>query len=203
MDAGRSGGAAGGENSDVEATAAPGRERRIVTGYQCDAVPRLLRGERLESMAREREVSAADRTGWRHALPDGGSMKSQSRSRAARGGTSDRPWLTIGGLTMDAGLLRGKNARREDGSAPFAAPRPRRREPAPRFRPAAAPSRPDAPTRAWETLPGSGHSGPPRSCSSPLDFRRTYNESWPVDRHCRRAPTQFRRDRMDAMSPAA
>ena len=36
-----------------------------------------------------------------------------------------------------------------------------------------------------------------------LDFHRTYNESWLIERHGHRSPAQFRRDRMDAMPLAA
>lgn len=36
-----------------------------------------------------------------------------------------------------------------------------------------------------------------------IDFRRTYNESWLIERHGHRSPAQFRRDRMDAMPVAA
>ena len=36
-----------------------------------------------------------------------------------------------------------------------------------------------------------------------IEFRRTYNESWLIERHGHRSPAQFRRDRMDAMPLAA
>ena len=36
-----------------------------------------------------------------------------------------------------------------------------------------------------------------------IEFRRTYNESWLIERHGHRSPAQFRRDRMDTMPMAA
>ena len=36
-----------------------------------------------------------------------------------------------------------------------------------------------------------------------LDFRRTYNEHWLIERHGHRSPAQFRRDQMDSMPLAA
>jgi transposase InsO family protein len=36
-----------------------------------------------------------------------------------------------------------------------------------------------------------------------IDFRRTYNECWLIERHGHRSPAQFRRDRMDTMPLAA
>jgi transposase InsO family protein len=36
-----------------------------------------------------------------------------------------------------------------------------------------------------------------------LDFRRTYNESWLIERHGHRSPAQFRRDQMDMLPLAA
>ncbi|WP_373503117.1 transposase, partial [Aestuariivirga sp.] len=36
-----------------------------------------------------------------------------------------------------------------------------------------------------------------------IDFRRTYNESWLIERHGHRSPAQFRRDQMDTMPLAA
>ena len=36
-----------------------------------------------------------------------------------------------------------------------------------------------------------------------IDFRRTYNESWLIERHGHRSPDQFRRDQMDKLPMAA
>ena len=36
-----------------------------------------------------------------------------------------------------------------------------------------------------------------------IEFRRTYNESWLIERHGHRSPAQFRRDMMDTMPMAA
>ena len=36
-----------------------------------------------------------------------------------------------------------------------------------------------------------------------IEFRRTYNESWLIERHGHRSPAQFRRDQMDKLPLAA
>ena len=36
-----------------------------------------------------------------------------------------------------------------------------------------------------------------------IEFRRTYNEHWPIERHGHRSPAQFRRGQMDAAPLAA
>ena len=36
-----------------------------------------------------------------------------------------------------------------------------------------------------------------------IEFRRTYNESWLIERHRHRSPAQFRRDQMDKLPLAA
>lgn len=36
-----------------------------------------------------------------------------------------------------------------------------------------------------------------------LEFKRSYNENWLIERHGHRSPAQFRRDRMDTMPLAA
>jgi putative transposase len=36
-----------------------------------------------------------------------------------------------------------------------------------------------------------------------IDFRRTYNENWLIERHGHRTPAQFRRDQMDMLPLAA
>ena len=126
MDDVESGGAAGAETSDIGAAAAPGRERRMTAGRKRDAVLRLLRGEPLELVARELAVTAADLSGWRDALLDGGSASLKSRPRDARDETIDRLRTKVGALTMDAELLQAKIERLETGGTPFAARRSKR-----------------------------------------------------------------------------
>lgn len=120
------GGAAVAETSNIGATAAPGRERRMTTGRKRDAVLRLLRGEPLEIVARDLAVTAADLSGWRDAFLDAGSAGLRSRARDARDETIDRLRTKVGELTMDAELLQVKIARLEGGGAPFAARRSKR-----------------------------------------------------------------------------
>jgi len=57
------GGAPGAEIPDMGAPGAPGRERRMTARRKQEAVLRLLRGEPLETVARELRVTAADLSG--------------------------------------------------------------------------------------------------------------------------------------------
>ena len=41
------------------------------------------------------------------------------------------------------------------------------------------------------------------TCLALIDYRRTYNENWLIERHGHRAPAQFRRDQMDKIPLAA
>ena len=115
------GGAAGAETSDIGAVAAPGRQRRITAGRKRDAVLRVLRGEALEIVARERVVTAADLSGWRDAFVEAGAASLKSRARDDRDGTIDRLRTKVGELTMDSELLYAKIERLEAGGgrAPF------------------------------------------------------------------------------------
>ena len=122
------GGAAGAETSDIGASAAPGRQRRMTAGRKRDAVLRVLRGEPLEIVARDLAVTAAELSGWRDAFLDAGSTALRSRSRDDRDATIDRLRTKVGALTMDTELLYAKIERLEagGGGAPFGARRSKR-----------------------------------------------------------------------------
>jgi hypothetical protein len=122
------GGAAGAETSDIGASAAPGRQRRMTAGRKRDAVLRVLRGEPLEIVARDLAVTAAELSGWRDAVLDAGSAALRSRSRDDRDATIDRLRTKVGELTMDTELLYAKIERLEvgGGGAPLAARRSKR-----------------------------------------------------------------------------
>jgi transposase len=122
------GGAAGAETSDIGASAAPGRQRRMTAGRKRDAVLRVLRGEPLEIVARDLAVTAAELSGWRDAFLDAGSAVLRSRARDDRDATIDRLRTKVGELTMDTELLYAKIERLEAGGGgpPFGARRSKR-----------------------------------------------------------------------------
>jgi len=63
------GGAPGAGTSSIVAAGAPVRERRMTARRKQEAVLRVLRGEPLETVARELRVTAADLSGWRERAP--------------------------------------------------------------------------------------------------------------------------------------
>ena len=78
------GGAPGAETPDIGAPGAPVRERRMTAKRKQEAVLRVLRGEPLETVARELRVTAADLSRWRDDFLEGGAASLKSRSRDAR-----------------------------------------------------------------------------------------------------------------------
>ena len=111
----RSGGAPGAESSDVAASGAPGRERRMTAKRKQAAVLRVLRGEPLEVVARELRVTAADLSGWRDAFLEGGAESLKSRPRDDRDMRIAQLQAKLGAATMDNELLHEKIARLEAG----------------------------------------------------------------------------------------
>jgi hypothetical protein len=93
----------------------------MTAGHERDAVLRLLRGESLEIVARELEVTAADPSGWQDAILAAGSASLKLRARDDKDETIDRLRTKVGALTMDTELLYAKIERLEGGGAPFAA----------------------------------------------------------------------------------
>lgn len=110
------GGAAGAETSRVGAPGAPaGRERRMTARRKQEAVLRVLRGEPLETVAREVRVTAADLSGWREAFLEAGAASLKSRPRDDRDARIVQLQAKLGEVTMDNELLYEKIERMEGG----------------------------------------------------------------------------------------
>jgi len=109
------GGAPGAEIPDMGAPGAPGRERRMTARRKQEAVLRLLRGEPLETVARELRVTAADLSGWRDAFLEAGAASLKSRPRDDRDARIAQLQAKLGEITMDNELLEEKIARMEQG----------------------------------------------------------------------------------------
>ena len=108
-------GASGAETSNIAATEAPGRERRMTARRKQEAVLRVLRGEPLETVAREVSVTAADLSGWRERFLEGGAAGLRSRPRDDRDERIAQLQAKLGEITMDNELLSEKIARMEAG----------------------------------------------------------------------------------------
>lgn len=108
-------GASGAETSNLAATEAPGRERRMTVRRKLEAVLRVLRGEPLETVARELSVTAADLSGWRERFLEGGAASLRSRPRDDRDERIAQLQAKLGEITMDNELLSEKIARMEAG----------------------------------------------------------------------------------------
>lgn len=119
------GGAPGAETPDIGAPGAPGRERRMTAKRKQEAVLRVLRGEALETVARELRVTAADLSRWRDAFLEGGAASLKSRPRDDRDARIAQLQTKLGEMTMDDELLQEKIERMEEGR-PFVRRRSRR-----------------------------------------------------------------------------
>ena len=109
--------------SDGPATPDAGPERgRFTSRRKQEVVLRLLRGEPLETLARELGVTAATLSGWRDQFLVGGIAALTSRPSTPQEEDLARLQAKIGELTMANELLQEKIARIE-GDRPF----PRRR----------------------------------------------------------------------------
>ena len=119
------GGAPGAETPDIGAPGAPVRERRMTAKRKQEAVLRVLRGEPLETVARELRVTAADLSQWRDGFLEAGAASLKSRSRDDRDDRIAQLQAKLGEVTMDNELLEEKIARMEAGR-PFVRRRSRR-----------------------------------------------------------------------------
>ena len=86
----------------------PGLRRRMSARRKQDAVLRLLRGDDLEVVSRERKVTAAELSGWREAFLAAGEVSLKSRPADARDIEIGRPKEKVGELTMANELLGAK-----------------------------------------------------------------------------------------------
>ena len=90
-----------------------------------EAVLRVLRGEPLETVARELRVTAADLSRWRDDFLEGGAASLKSRPRDDRDDRIAQLQAKLGEVTMDNELLQERIARMEAGR-PFVRRRSRR-----------------------------------------------------------------------------
>ena len=86
---------------------------------------RVLRGEPLDTVAREVKVAAAELSGWRDAFLEGGAASLESRPRDDRDDRIAQLQGKLGAVTMDNELLYEKISRLESGR-PLAGRRSRR-----------------------------------------------------------------------------
>jgi len=119
------GGAPGAETTDIGAPGAPVRERRMTAKRKQEAVLRVLRGEPLETVARELRVSAADLSRWRDDFLEGGAASLKSRPRDDRDARIAQLQAKLGEVTMDNELLQERIERMEAGR-PFVRRRSKR-----------------------------------------------------------------------------
>ena len=103
----------------------PEPERRFSARRKLAAVTRLLRGEPLETLARELNVTAARLSEWRDRALVGAEAAMKARERDARDDEVLRLKAKLGEVTMANELLERKIAALEDGR-PLARRRPRR-----------------------------------------------------------------------------
>ena len=86
----------------------PERRRRMSARRKQDAVPRLLRGEDLELLARRLGVTAADLSSWRCAFLAAGEASLKTRPTNARDAEIGCLKEKVGDLTMANELLEAK-----------------------------------------------------------------------------------------------
>lgn len=136
-------GAPGAETRDIGAPGAPVRERRMTARREQEAVLRVLRGEPLETVARELQVTAAALSGWRDAFFEAGEASLKARPEDDRDARSAQLQAKLGEVTMDNELLQERIERMEAGR-PLAR---RRSRPTPRSRLLGDPGGPRGPRR--------------------------------------------------------
>ena len=113
-------------NADAAApSGASGPERRLSARRKLAAVTRLLRGEPLETVARELNVTVARLSGWRDRALVAAEAAMKERERDARDEALLRLKAKLGDITMANERLEQKIAALENGR-PLARRRPRR-----------------------------------------------------------------------------
>ena len=113
-------------NADAGApSGGAGPERRLSARRKLAAVTRLLRGEPLETLARELDVTVARLSGWRDRALAGAEAAMKARERDARDDEVLRLKAKLGEVTMANELLERRIAALE-GGLPLARRRPRR-----------------------------------------------------------------------------
>ena len=103
-------------NADAGApSGGAGPERRFSAPRKLAAVTRLLRGEPLETLARELDVTAARLSGWRDRALAGAEAAMKARERDARDDEVLRLKAKLGEITLANELLERKIAALEGG----------------------------------------------------------------------------------------
>jgi hypothetical protein len=113
------------QTADSGAPGLAGPERRFSAGRKLAAVTRLLRGEPLETLARELNVTAARLSEWRDRALLGAEVAMKERERDSRDEELLRLKAKLGEITMANELLEQRIAARE-GGRPLGRRRPRR-----------------------------------------------------------------------------
>ena len=103
----------GAKTSSIEASTSSGNFRRMTAARKQSAVLRLLRGESLDVLARELQVTAADLSEWRDKFLAAGEASLKTQSRDGRDAEINRLKSKVGGLTMDNELLTERISRME------------------------------------------------------------------------------------------
>lgn len=91
------------------------KKRRLSARMKQDIVLRVLRGEDLELLSREHEVTAALISQWRDEFLEAGKAALRSRGRNGESPEAANLHKKIGEITMDNELLRDKIRRMESG----------------------------------------------------------------------------------------
>ncbi len=105
-----SSGDVGTKGPSIEASAAPANSRRMTAAGKKSAVLRLLRGETVDLLTRELQVTAADLSEWRDKFLAAGEASLQAQLRDSRYAEISRLKSKVGGLTMDKAFLPLRNA---------------------------------------------------------------------------------------------
>ena len=93
------------KTSSIEASASAGGFKRMTSARKQSAVLRLVRGEPLDMLSRELQVSAADLSEWRDKFLAAGEASLKALPRDGREAEVNRLKSKVGGLTMDTELL--------------------------------------------------------------------------------------------------
>lgn len=113
-----SSGDAGVKTSSIEARVSSTNSKRMTVARKQSAVLRLLRGEPLDILTRELQVTAADLSEWRDKFLAAGEASLKTQPRDSRDAEISRLKSKVGGLTMDNELLVERISRTET-SRPF------------------------------------------------------------------------------------
>ena len=101
------------KTSSIEASASAFSFKRMTSARKQSAVLRLLRGEPLDMLSSELQVTAADLCEWRDKVLAAGEASLKAQPRDGREAEINRLKSKVGGLTMDNELLTERISRME------------------------------------------------------------------------------------------